>query len=336
MQTKGQSLLVALLCVGVGMACAMLGISQLQLLTTPVVSTPQAIRQLTHGPGIALRPAWSPDNRLVAFESNRDGPFHLFVMNGDGSGQRTLTQGPNDDRRPVWTPDGTAIVYDSYDGTHQDIWMVNVADGTRRQLTHVDGLAEFGALSPDGERLVFYVYKDMTLDLWTARADGSGAEPLTHDLADARRDQPTMAWHQAAWSPDSQWLAFTGGDGRSIWLMRRDGSDARSIVSDGETNHFPWFLSDGRLGFITEYVPPRYNGAWTNAWLYDRQTQSRTLLEEHMSMLGPVDWSHDYSRILFSSPRGGNFDIYLIDLNAPGGLAALQGNTSDEESAAVP
>jgi hypothetical protein len=44
-----------------------------------------------------------------------------------------------------------------------------------------------------------------------------------------------------------------------------------------------------------------------------------------MSMQGPVEWSNDQTKILFHSPRAGNFDIYLIDLNALGGLNALQG-----------
>lgn len=282
------------------------------------------ITQLTHDPVSALRPMWSPDNRLIAFESNREGPYHIYLMNADGTQPRALTTGANDDRRPVWTPDGKSILFDSSDGVHQDIWSVNVADGSRKQLTHVDGLVDLATLSPDGQQIVFYLYKDMTLNLWTARADGNEAKPLTRDLADARREQPTMSWHQVGWSPDSQWLTFTGGDGRSIWIMRRDGRDVRAVIDDGETNHFPWFLPDGRLAFITEYVPPKYDGAWTNAWVYDLQTGERALLQEQMSMQGPVDWSADNSKLLFASPRNGHFDIYLIDLDAPGGLDALR------------
>ncbi len=288
---------------------------------------PAPITRLTHDPVNALRPAFSPDNRRIAFESNRDGRFHIYVMNADGSHLRALTDGPNDDRRPVWTPDGQSILYDSSDGTHQDIWSVRLADGRRQQLTHVEGLADFATLSPDGQQLVFYFYdvRNMTLNLWSARADGSNAKPLTRDLADARREQPTMAWHQPAWSADSQWLTYTGGDGKSIWLMRRDGRDAQPVIDDGETNHFPWFLADGRLAFITEYVPPRYGAAWTNLWAVDLPTGARALLQEFMSMQEPVAWNADLSKLLFSSPRTGRFDIYLIDLNAPGGLAALQG-----------
>lgn len=295
------------------------------------IPAPAALTRLTRDPANAVRPAWSPDNRLIAFESNRDGPSHVYVMNADGSDERALTSGPNDDRHPAWSADSQTILYDSADATHQDIWSVSLSNGQRLQLTHLDGIAEYAALSPDGQRLAFYVYKDMTLNLWSARADGSDALPLTTDLADARRHEPTMAWRRPGWSPDSQWLAYTGGDGKSIWIMRQDGSAARSVVADGETNHFPWFLPDGRLAFITEYVPPRFDTAFTNASAYDVHNGQRTLLHEHMSMQGPMDFSADGTRVLFHSPRAGSFDIYLVDLNAPGGLAALQGVGASDE-----
>ena len=286
---------------------------------------PAGITQLTRDPTNALRPTWSPNGSSIAFDSNRDGPFHIYVMNADGSSVRALTTGANDDRHPFWSSGGKVIVYDSADGTHQDVWSVSVADGKRVQLTHADGLADFAALSPDGRYVAYYVYKDFELEIWSAHSDGSNARPLTSGLANARKNQPTTAWHQVAWSPDSEWLAYTGGDGTPIWIMRADGSLARPVIRDGETNHFPWFLADGRLAFITEYVPPRYGDSWTNAWAYNLDTGERALLLEHMRMQGPMDISPDNSQVLFSSPRGGHFDIYQINLNVPGGMAALQG-----------
>jgi Tol biopolymer transport system component len=301
----------------------------------PAAKLPQStpIARLTHDPANALRPVWSPDQRRIAFESNRDGAFHVYVMNADRSEERALTSGLNDDRHPAWSADGQTLVYDSNDGIRQNIWSVRLGDGLRQQLTHLDGLAEYAALSPDGQQLAFYLYRDMTLNLWAARADGTDAHPLTRDLADAQRHEPTMAWQRPGWSPDSKHLAYTGADGRSIWLMRRDGSDARSVVADGETNHFPWFLPDGQLAYITEYVPPRYDGAWTNAWAINLQTGRHTLWQEHMSMQGPMDFSADGTRVLFHSPRAGRFDIFLVDLNATGGRAALQGMRASVETA---
>src|SRR5579884_1634905 len=49
-------------------------------------------RNLTRSPGSQERyPSWSPDGRLVAFNSNRDGTHNLYVIGADGTGLRQLT-----------------------------------------------------------------------------------------------------------------------------------------------------------------------------------------------------------------------------------------------------
>ncbi|MBI3734815.1 MAG: PD40 domain-containing protein [Chloroflexi bacterium] len=258
---------------------------------TPLVLGP-AIRQLTTDPAIDVRPSWSPDGRAIAFQSNRgSATYHIYLMDADGGNQRALTKGPTDDRHPVWTPDGKSIVFDSGDGARREIWMVNIADGSLKTLTQMRQQANFAAPSPDGQRLAFYVYQNETLDLWSAGIDGSNAKPLTRNLASAKSNQCTFACHQAAWTQDSQQLAFAGGDrdtgvggaNEAILMVHRDGSNLREVLSDGADNHFPWFLQ------------------------------------------GPFEFSPDMSKVLFHSPRAGNFDIYLIDLSAPDGVAALRG-----------
>ncbi len=313
-----------LVLLAVSLSAALLAWSSPAMSGRVISKTPDAIVQLTTDPASDLRPVWSPDGRQIAFQSNRDGPFHIYLMNADGSDQHPLTKGANDDRHPEWMPDGKVILFDSSDGTHSEIWSVGAADGKLRQLTHLGAVASFAAPSRDGSQIVFYNFRNEMLNLWTARADGSGAKELTWDLASAANNQCTFPCHPAAWSPDNQSLAYSGGDQTSIWMMRSDGSDPNPIVAaKDENDHFPWFLADGRLGFITEHVVP--SQAWTDAWAYDLRTGERTLLQGRMSVQGPMAWSTDNKRVLFHSPRSGNFDIYLIDLNAPGGLAALQG-----------
>jgi dipeptidyl aminopeptidase/acylaminoacyl peptidase len=282
------------------------------------------IIQLTNSGAIDARPAWSPDNRLIAFQSNRgSATFHIYVMDADGSHQRQLTQGSADDRHPSWRPDGTAILYDSSSGGESGIWTVNLTDGSRKQITHVGGEASFPSASPDGQHITFYVYQNLTLDLWTARLDGSEAKPLTHGLASAANNQCTFACHQAAWSPDSQRIAYSAGELDTIWVIPSNGGNPSLVIGNNDDNHFPWFTADGKLGYITEHVSPYQS--WTDAWVYDFQSGKASLLQEHMSAQGPFEWSRDNTQVLFHSPRSGNFEIYMIDLTAPGGVEALRG-----------
>jgi Tol biopolymer transport system component len=291
---------------------------------TQAVGPAPAIIRLTTDPAIDVRPSWSPDNKQIAFQSNRNSSkFHIYLMNADGSNQRALTNGANDDRHPVWMPDGKSIIFDSDDDTYEEIWMVGVADGKLTQLTHHGLQANFAVPSPDGKRMAYYLYDNQVLDLWTSNIDGSQPVAVTHQLHSTANNQCTFACHQAAWASDSQSLAYTGGDQATIWMMRADGSGARQVVANEEHNHFPWFLSDGRLAYITEHVSPIQS--FTDAWALNLQSGKADLLHDQMSPQGPFEWNNDSTKVLFHSPRAGNFDIYLVDLLAPGGVDALKG-----------
>ncbi|MBI5878102.1 MAG: PD40 domain-containing protein [Chloroflexi bacterium] len=283
------------------------------------------ITQLTNNPAADVRPMWSPDNRQIAFMSSRDGPSHVYLMNPDGSNQRALTKGKTEDRHPVWMPDGKQIVFDSGDGGASEIWLVNVADGALKQITKLGGLASFPSPSPDGKTIVFYWYQADAMNLWIVKTDGSAPKALTKELATAKNEQCTFACHQAGWSPDGKTIAYPGGDKRSIWVMGADGSGARAVLQQdgGDISHFPWFLADGRLAYVSEHVESMT--AWTDAWTIDMHTGERTILQDYMALQGPMEWNREMSRVLFHSPRSGNFEIYLIDLSVPGGVEILQG-----------
>ncbi len=62
----------------------------------------------------ATAPAWSPDGRWVAFMSNRDGNWELYLVGADGLGLRRLTNGPEHDGVPTWSPDGQWIAFLSH------------------------------------------------------------------------------------------------------------------------------------------------------------------------------------------------------------------------------
>ena len=52
-------------------------------------------------------------NGKIAFQSDRDGNFEVYVINADGSGQTNLANDPANDGNPAWSPDGMKIAFAS-------------------------------------------------------------------------------------------------------------------------------------------------------------------------------------------------------------------------------
>jgi Tol biopolymer transport system component len=60
--------------------------------------------QLTFGSSLDGMATWSPDGQRLAFVSNRDGNFEIYVMDANGDNQTRLTDDPADDLQPAWRP----------------------------------------------------------------------------------------------------------------------------------------------------------------------------------------------------------------------------------------
>jgi Tol biopolymer transport system component len=69
--------------------------------------------QLTDDETNEMVPAWSWDGKKIAYYSNRNGTYQVYVVNSDGSGARQITESAAAGGAvlPVWSPDGFRLSY---------------------------------------------------------------------------------------------------------------------------------------------------------------------------------------------------------------------------------
>jgi len=93
------------------------------------------LRNLTPKPvGAYAAPAWSPDGRQLAFVSDRDGNSEVYVMNGNGKGQRNLTRNRAYDADPAWSPNGRKIAFVTNRDGNYGVYVMNADGSGQRRL----------------------------------------------------------------------------------------------------------------------------------------------------------------------------------------------------------
>lgn len=91
-------------------------------------------------------PDWSPDGRLVAFQSLNGNTKQVMTISlRDQSVRAVATDGRNDD--PSWAPDSRHLVFTSDRSGTRQLWVVDIESGRTRQLTR-GSAARLSAWSP--------------------------------------------------------------------------------------------------------------------------------------------------------------------------------------------
>lgn len=108
----------------------------------------------------AADPSFSPDGKLIAFTSGRDGNPEIYTIDTDGSNIRRLTNHPAFENYPVFSPDGTQIAFASNrEGEQGEVYLQNLnADSPPKRLTYSNsrtGLTR-KCWSADGTRMLLY------------------------------------------------------------------------------------------------------------------------------------------------------------------------------------
>ncbi|MDI7248097.1 MAG: DPP IV N-terminal domain-containing protein [Bacillota bacterium] len=271
------------------------------------------LKRLTSKPGSEIEATLSPDGKRVAYASDEDGDWDIFVMNVDGSGEKKLTNNTASDGQPAWSPDGRKIAFASDRDGNWEIYVMN-ADGSfpTRLTSTPDAIEGSPTWSADGRRIAFHSTrdKDGLGQIYAMNSNGTGPKRLT-DLA--------SNCYYPSWSPDGKYIAFTSDSDGSwksfdIYIMGADGGRATRLSNFGAgTVRATWSPDSSALVFPST--------AKQNIDIYCLDITAGKefrITDNKADDLDPA-LSPDGSRVAFSSTRdGGDERIYVMSIDGSG------------------
>ena len=269
----------------------------------------------------------------IAFVSDRDRNYEIYLMDDDGKNQRNLTNHPDRDLAPSWSPDGTRIVFMSERDGNGEIYMMDADGGNQQNLTNHPDRDYSPSWSPDGKRIVFVSDRDGFLDIhgfptseiYVMEADGENPQNLTNNRVEDGAP---------SWSPDGKRIVFISErDGHfigdfelitsEIYVMDVDGGNQQRLTENRKNDESPSWSPDGtRIVFSSDR-----KGDFVNSEIYLMDADGGNLqrLTENRDDDGAPSWSPNGERIAFVSDRDGNPEIYVMDADG-GNLQNLTNN----------
>jgi Tol biopolymer transport system component/uncharacterized protein YukE len=251
-------------------------------------------------------------NGRIAFATNRDGDFEIYLMSGTGGSQANLTNSAGtSDTNPSFSADGTKVAF-VRDG---NVWRINTDGSALTQLTTTGGTDP--AWSPDGTKIAFA----SAGDIWAVSSvDGSGPTNLTnHGAVDSA----------PAWSPDGARIAFTtdrAGNAEVYSMNAADGGSPTPLSSSSAADRDPSWSADGtKIAFVSER-----DG---NAELYVMNADGggQTRLTSDARTQSAPSWSPDGTKIAYAATDGANSDVYVIAAAGGSSTALTTGTAADGE-----
>lgn len=279
-----------------------------------------------------LNPTWSPDGRQVAFVSNRDGSYQVYIMAVDGGEPRRVTNlstgvSPNGLQ---WS--GNLIAFTS------DVFSDCPDDACNEQRN--EDRAQSKVRAQIFERLPYRV--------WDSWKDGKRSQLFTvevtsgvvKDLIEGDFDVPPVdlgGRRDFCFSPDGRQMAFTmntnanvaWSTNNDIFLMPSEGGAARRISTSPGVDNQPLFSPDGRYLAFRSMKRAGYEADKTDVMIYDLASGKLSNLTQSLDRsVGNFVWNGPLE-IYFDGDHDGYRAIHRIDL-ATGAITRVSEKLHDD------
>lgn len=205
---------------------------------------------------------WSPDGKQIAFISDRDKIYKVYIMDANGENPHQITIINNIWEYSVsWSPDGKKLAITRGVGNNPSVYIID-ADGQNETLLAEN--ADGADWSPGGKHIA----------LWKAKGDmGRGIYVMDINSGECKFLIPVAGLPK--WSPDGRRIAYSNNG--QIWVMDVESQDSVQLTNNANNANLwlfgPCWSPDGKK--IACYS----SNPWQRTWIIRTNSQSKRLLD---------------------------------------------------------
>ena len=263
--------------------------------------------QLTTQASYECNPIWSPDSKQIAFASDRNGNFDLFVMSADGGAARRLTTHSASEIPSTFTTDGNYILFSA-----------SIQDPANSALFPTSAMTELYKVPVTGGR--------------TEQVLGTPAEMVCFD-----KSGKTFLYQDRKGFEDEWRKHHTSSITRDVWLYNSENGKHSNLTHHAGEDRNPVFAPDGQ----TVYFLSERNGGTFNVYSFplDAPQSLKTITDfkthpvRFLSMGGNGTLCYTYDGEIYTQKQGSKpqkvkIDIIRDDQHAIADLSFSSGATS--------
>ncbi len=278
-----------------------------------------AARRISDGAKQDEGPAWSPDGKLIAYVSNRDGaPKQVYLFDVAAGTTRKLTSLNGGAGSVKWTPDSSAVllVSDVYPdcGVEPECVKRNV---------------EAAEKAPSRARII----DSLLFRHWNVWQEKTRAHLILHPLNGSPRDLTPGAFDAPPFSigggdefdvsPDGKEVAFARitderpelSTNSDIFIVPHGGGEARRITTRRGADTAPKYSPDGKWLAYRSQARAGYESDLWELWLYNRGTGTASrIAADFPNWISSVTWAPDSRTLFITAPERGRTAIYEVTL----------------------
>ena len=263
--------------------------------------------QLTTQASYECSPIWSPDRKQIAFASDRNGNFDLFVMSADGGAARRLTTHSASEIPSTFTTDGNYILFSA-----------SIQDPANSALFPTSAMTELYKVPVTGGR--------------TEQVLGTPAEMVCFD-----KSGKTFLYQDRKGFEDEWRKHHTSSITRDVWLYDSENGKHTNLTAHAGEDRNPVFAPDGQ----TVYFLSERDGSTFNVYSFPisspQSLKTVTHFKTHpvrflsMGSNGTLCYTYDgeiYTQKQGDKPQKVKIDIIRDDQNTIADLNFSNGATS--------